>query len=354
MIGAPMERILVVKLRQMGDTVILTPMLRALRRAHPRARIVVVVPSMWADLLETSPHIDRLIGYRGGSFYGTLALIRELRQERFDLGINPHASSRSAWILFLSAVTQRVVDNRSGRALFSTVNVPHPPRGRAAVERDLDCIRSLGLESDGSNIELFLTTEDRAVARRFLEERGLVDGALRVAIAPGASAPAKQWSAARFASVADILAQDAGVHVLLVGAPEETELLNEVESRMAARPTTVQISQLRHLAAILERCSLFLGNDSGPKHLAVGVGTPTLSIFGPEDAVEWHPYEAEEGHVAIIKDVDCREGGCGKRVCDDHRCMGLITVDEVVGGARTLLRLKKNRDSLTVRGGALW
>lgn len=337
----PVERILLMKLRRMGDTLILTPTLRALRESYPDARVVVVVPSEWVELLETNPHLDRIIGYRSGSPVSFVSLIRQLRRQRFDLGINPHANLRSASILLLSGVPERVVDNRSGRSFFSTVPMARPPAGRPAVERDLDCVRALGLKPAESRIELFLERADRDAAEAFLEEQGLCGSVPLLAIAPGASAPAKRWPPERFAAVAGRLMREESVSVLLVGAPGESGLLGQIAAMMEVRPVFVQVERLRLLAAILERCSLFLGNDSGPKHLAVALGVPTLTLFGPEDAREWHPYADKEGHIAIMRDVDCRNGGCGKRVCDDHRCMTLIGIEEVLASARELLVLRR-------------
>jgi ADP-heptose:LPS heptosyltransferase len=323
------RRILVVKLRRIGDLVLATPTLRILKQLYPHARVTLVTTWPAAQLFQRSEMVDRVVPFRGRSWSELVGIARGLRSERPDLAVNLHASWKSALLTKLSGAPRRVVHNHSGVDYFGTIPLRAHKVRKSHIERDLDCVRSLGWNGATPVPYIDLRPDEVGQGEEILEGAGVRGDRPRVLVAPGASAPSKRWPGERFLLVAERLAERGYEPVILVDPQDQSTPGN-------GRWPRIELANLRLLGAAISRCTLCIGNDSGVAHIAVAVGTATLTLFGPEHTREWHPYSGRD-HVAIMKPVECRGWGCGKRDCADHRCMELISVDEVVDKAVKIL-----------------
>ncbi len=342
---------------------LMTAALTELKRAWPTAEIHVAVTSAWAPLLENHPAISKIWKYerfedRGARAKSVMRLALRLRRERFDCVANFHASPSSAMISFATGAPLRSIHfhGLTDRNRYSTVVIAGKGVVKPVIERDLDTVRALSSAIQipaGALPRIYMTDRERTAARARFEKTDLKAPLMMLAL--GASRPSKAWPLERYAALAVDWAQKNG-SVLAVAGPAEKEelesflasvdllLAQKVSSEKERLRIRAQISgardlALRDLAAMLADASVFVGNDSGPKHMAVAVGCPTVTIFGPEDPFEWHPYDREEHPILYIESLACRKDAapgmppwCGVHLCveEKHRCMKMIEVETVL------------------------
>ena len=220
------------------------------------------------------------------------------------------------------------------------------PHDQPEVLRNLGLAALLGCPDCGTALEFPLLSEDHAEADALLEPFA-GDGRPLIGIHAGARPPARRWPPARFAAVADNLARRHDAHIILIGGPGEEETVTAVAERMSARALNLAgRTSLGGLAALLARLSLFIGNDSGPAHLAEAVGAPTVRLFGPADVDRWAPRDRTR-HVVVRHPVACSP--CEYWECPiDHRCLRRIAPADVTRAADGLLTPTKRGPS----GGA--
>ena len=331
---SPKERILALAPNWLGDVAMASPALRALRRRFPDAELAVAGRSAACQLLEGLAWIDRLIPLP--SRPGSAAMLRLARvlapHARTAAIIFPH-SFRAALLAWLAGAPRRSGYAVGARSFLLTDRVaPHREDGRLtpvymALEY-LGLTTALGCEDDGKGLELHADPEHVAAVRTYLRRRGPIVG-----IAPGAAfGPSKQWPAQRYAAVADALTERVGAQCVLMTGPGEQDTRQAVLS--AARHPLIECHggepSIARLKATISQVDLLIGNDSGPRHVAIAFKKPVVCIMGPTSprytASPW-----ERGEVLRV-DVDC--GPCQQPVCTtDHRCMTRIAPEMVVDAA---------------------
>jgi len=321
-----------------GDVVMCTPALRALRRRFPEERITVAGPGSGCELVHGLPYVDELFPLPQRSAFPKLVeLGRRLHASARDLAVVFPHSFRAALLARLTGARRRVGQRGNGRSwLFTDVVRPHREHGRVVpvymASEYLHVVAALGCEDDRGGLEL---RADPACVAQVTERLGGA-GPL-VGIAPGAAfGPSKRWPADRYAAVVDRLVEEIGARCVLLTGPGEEDTRKAVVD--AARTEVVVCDRGRPtiatLKATISQLDLLICNDSGPRHVAVAFGVPTVCIMGPTSPrYSAGPYE--RGRVLRV-DVDC--GPCQKPVCTtDHRCMTRITPEQVVDAARALL-----------------
>ncbi len=297
--------ILVLKPCCLGDVLMATPAVAALRRHYPRAHLAFAVGRHARRMVEGNPHIDEIVdcGRVGDGSPPSpreyLALARALRARRFDLCFVLDRGPLLTLLPWLAGVPHRVGLDSGGRGFSLTIKV-RPQPDRHEVEVYLDILREVGINPGLPGLEFYPTAEERAWATNALPRQ---PGARWVALHaaggdnPGMSLHAKRWWPERFAALGDLLLAR-GARLVLVGSPAEQpvsalvlSLLATPEDREPGKvlDLTGQTS-IGSLAALLERCQLYVGNDAGPTHLAAAMGTPAIAIFGPSDSTLYAPY----------------------------------------------------------------
>jgi ADP-heptose:LPS heptosyltransferase len=288
---AAVRRILVIKLRAMGDTLLATPTLSALRLNFPESHLTTLVTPLGASVLETNPDLNEVMvcdKSRMGGF-ALWRLLARLRHERFDLAIALHATWRTAWMAFCTGAKYRVVNNHSGKNYFATVPIHAKKEAKSSIERDLDAVRALGLPAATGPLVLPLTPEDHAAAMRFCSAHALDQARLFFVLAPFSGKPEKTWPQEKVIRFLD-LAQRA------LPAARWALLAGPAEAKLEARGMGVPVftSTIRAAGALMARSAGVITADSGPKHVAVAVGARTLTFWTIEPEAEWHPYPKDE------------------------------------------------------------
>jgi len=326
--------ILIVKPSSLGDIIHALPTVRILRRAYPQARIAWLINDNFAPILDDCPIIDRAIPFarrRLGSISSLPEAIRfahSLRGEHFDWTVDLQCLLRSALISKLSGARRRtgLADGREGSTFFYNEIVKLPPPPTHAVDRYLMLPRQLGLEVDRVEFPL----AGAPVAQR--EKLILVN--------PGARWATKRWPADRFAALLDALAVRWPDHRLtLLGSADERPLAESIAARAKTKPDILAgRTTLPELTALMRRARLMISNDTGPLHLAVAVGTPTVSMFGPTDPRRTGPYPPDSANnIVLTAKPDCAP--CFKAACrhtPELECMTHISVDQVLAAAEKL------------------
>jgi ADP-heptose:LPS heptosyltransferase len=305
------ERILCIKLRGIGDTVLSLPAVHALRRGFPSARLACLVPAAAVEVLSCDPAVSEVIPYQRDwfrSFRHHLAVYEGLQRRRFDLAVCLHASFRTALIGWMSGARWRVVRNHSGRDWFSNVACLVPKEPKSIIERDMDALRALGIEAPAGPPVMALAPWAEAEAASLARALGL-DGRRALALLPGGAVPERRWPQERFLGLARILAAH-GYRPLLVAPPDQSLHLP------ASFPKAVKaarIPSLQVLGALFRRLGAAIGNNSGGRHVAAACGARTMTLFHWERLREWHPYRNEDGHWALqpasgrIEDLSLQE-----------------------------------------------
>ncbi|MBR5998290.1 MAG: lipopolysaccharide heptosyltransferase II [Deltaproteobacteria bacterium] len=338
LIEVPVKKIMVRSANWIGDAVMTTPAMMAVRRAFPEAEIVVVANPVVAELLRGHPACDRLLPFDKRTAHrglgGLARFCRNLREERFDLAILFQNAFEAALMACAGGIPLRLGYRGDARGLLLTHALKRPERQEHVhqVWYYLRLLERFGVPV-AAEPELLLacTAEELAWSAAKLGEGQWL------AINPGAAyGEAKRWFPERFAEVADCLADEFGFKVLLTGGAKEREIGREIAAVMRHEPLNlIGRTSIREMMALLARCALMITNDSGPMHVAAALRTPVVAVFGSTDHLATSPWAQ---HAKVVRhDLACSP--CLKRVCPtgDFRCMKEITAEDVLEGARELL-----------------
>jgi lipopolysaccharide heptosyltransferase II len=337
------KRILVRGTNWIGDAVLTTPALMAIRKGFPKAKNVLLVKPAIAELLHHHPAVDEIVLYRDpgphAGLGGKLTLARLLRHGRYDLAILLQNAFEAAAITALAGIPNRYGYATDGRSLLLTHRVPLIPkiRRRHQLHYYLELLRPLGIPVEPEPPMLRTTPGEDAEAIEHLRACGVDPKKVLIGLNPGSIyGTAKRWLPERFAAVADRVAAEHGGVVLIFGGRGEEELGAAIAGMMTA-PTLVLSGRttMRRLMALIKPCRLFITNDTGPMHIATAFGVPTVAIFGPTDPATTSPVGSR--HELVRHPVDCSP--CLLRECPiDHRCMQGISVEMVHTAAMRQLR----------------
>ncbi len=336
------EKVLVRATNWVGDLVMSTPALAAIRKNYPDAEITVIVRPPLQELLEGSPWADSFIPYDRKAYSGATGaarLGRELRKYKFDRAILLQNAFEAAFIAFLAKIPVRMGYRTDGRGLLLTdgVKVSEETKKKHQIYYYLDMLAGLGLKADKSSPRLYLTDKDKEFSRAVLKENGIGPKDLIVGINPGAQyGAAKKWFPERFAEVADRLAKQYGTQTIIFGGPGDTGSAGAVEAAMKERAVNLAgKTGIRGLMALTKRCSLFVTNDTGPMHVSAALGVPTLAVFGSTNHIATGPFG--DGHRIVRDPVNCAP--CLKRKCPlkHYKCMENVSAERVLKAAGEML-----------------
>jgi ADP-heptose:LPS heptosyltransferase len=287
LVNRQLERILIVRQdERLGNLILLTPFLEALRRHLPRAYLVALVSSRFASVLHGNPDVDAIIPFEKRMFlrhpFHFTVFIRKLRRKTFDLAIDcgpvDDLSLNNALMTYLSGAPVRLGYLREQSHLFLNLLVPRTGEARSEIDYHLDLLRfSFGGPHTG-RLKVCLSPQEREKVTLRQRDWGLKEGDLLVGIHVGGRSQ-KRWPAERFAQLAQRLIHDRGAKVVLFWGPGEHRMIRQFENRPRRGLFIAPPLEIRELAGHLQRCTVFISGDTGPMHLAQAVGTPTIAIF---------------------------------------------------------------------------
>lgn len=335
------ERVLVVRLRSIGDTVLATPSLRALRRFLPAARIDVLLEDWVAPVLDGCTEVDNVLTVERGSTTARARLIRQLRATAYDVAYNLHGGTTATLLMRLAGVRQRVgYASYQYSRLLNHAAPPAPLLWRQekthSVEQQLALVGWTGVPvSDRPATRLTVTEEARRSVDERLAARGINERIPVALVHPAAAFESKRWAVAGFARVVEHL--DArGFRVVAIAAEHEATLLNALQTECAAR-LDVLTNTLPEVIAIAARSEIFVGNDSGVAHIAAAMSTPAVVVFGSSNAAHWRPWTAAPSEV-VREEMACAP--CPGYTCtefEEPECIRRVSVERVIAAIERVL-----------------
>jgi len=330
------SRLLIIKLRAIGDVLLSTIVTRNLREFFPKSEIHFLTERLSVDVLRGNPFVDTIVVYDRETMTGA-DLIRQVRRNGYDLVFDLFGNPRSALVTYLSGARYRVGFRFRARAY--AYNIVVPPRGGAVhnTQFNLDALEAVGVPIVDRNIYFTPSAEAERAAEGYFSQN-LHASPFVVGINTGGGWYTKRWGLDRYALLADRLAELYGATILLTWGPGQLPEAREVASLMKHAPLIPPTTSLSELGALLKRCTVLISNDSGPMHMAAAVGTPVLGIYGPTNPALQGPFGPRNLTVRN-EGLDCL--GCNLTTCPiSHPCMQDLPVERVLAGVELLL--KKN------------
>lgn len=333
-------KILIVKLSAIGDVIHTLPALNALRAHFPEARITWLVEEAASAIIESHGAVDRvLISKREQWIKGLLGpsrlqsvkeafrFVRELRDTTYDLVIDFQGLMKSAVMVGLCRADRKIGYDRTREFSYLVLHERIPPyhMDRHAILRYLNLVTHLGVDTRQIAFNLPFGPKEKSHVRTMLNQRGW-DGECVVAVNAMAKWKTKLWALESFARLANMLIEALGCFVVFTGSKADKKEISRITSNTRAECVGLSgQTNLKDLAALFEMAKCVVSIDTGPMHLAAGVGTPVVALFGP--TAPWRTGPFGEGHQVLRAGVSCSP--CFKKRCDSVDCMRDITVEQV-------------------------
>lgn len=360
--GAPApepSKILLIKLAAVGDLVIASTFFDKLRRRFPHADIQLLVGRSCQRVVENNPVINRLLVADDGAIYkGNVAsqcreffrLVSRLRRERFDMVFVMHRAWAFKLLALFANIPVRV--GLAKRRLFNPLtHTVVPASFRNEREVYLDLLRKINCPVEYDRSHFSLTPAEDEFCADFIRQHAIAEDEVLIAIAPGggdnvkSSMPSRRWPQDRFAQLIQEIQRQRPCRVVLVGGPQDREAVSAIREEC---PESIDATHLTfgEMASIFRRCQVYVGNDSGPLHIASAMGLFTLALFGPTDPKQWASPDATS--TVLFKNVECSP--CYHHGefpdCEHLSCMRAIDVTDAVDAV--LHTLKKALESAPV------
>lgn len=340
------QRILISRTDRIGDVLLSTPVIKALREKFPQAYIAMLVAPYARDIVEGNPYLDEVIIYdkdgKHKSWRRTIKFAGRLKKKKFDFAVILHPSNRLHLITFLAGIPLRLGYNRKLGFLVNLRKVHTKQEGRKhEAEYNLDLLSELGISGNPRDLFMPIRQESENYVEELFRKEGISQADKILAINPGASCPSKIWPLENFARVAEKLASFHNFKILILGGPKEIHLADKVTREIKGKAINLAgKTSVSQLASIFKRCSLFISNDSGPVHIASAIGVPVVSIFGRNqpglNPRRWGPLGKRDKY--LHKDVGCIQ--CLAHNCQkEFACLKAITVEDVLKAAEDILSL---------------
>lgn len=343
------KKILAVRLAYIGDVVMTVPAIKPLSEIYPGARITFLTGSKAVEVFEHNPYVDEIINYDAPWFYRGKAwsllrdyarIVRKIRAEKFDMVIDFRGDFRNIIFLLLpSAASWKVGYDITGGAYVLDEVIPY--RGKThKMQFHIDIIRHLSRHAFTPDVmNLYPSVQERNNVQRQLERLGVEANDFLVGIHPGGRAILKSWDAGSYGELAGRLIDQYNARILITGGPDEVELGNRVCGLVKDKKAVnlCGMVTLRELQVVMKLLKLFVTNDTAVLHIASGVDTPTVAIFGPSEVWDTGPLSSR--YRVVVQDVDCREA-CDTYRCQNknyHECLASITPDQVYEACTQLL-----------------
>jgi heptosyltransferase-2 len=336
------KRILIMRLGAIGDVLLATPVIRALRGRFPESRIDFLTKEAYIGLLKAHPGLTGVIGFPpDAGLRGLRDTVRLIRGRRYDAVVDLQNNIRSRLFVFFSGsrITRTVRLGRFRRFLLVRLRMDRYHETVPVPVKYLLTVRDLGAEDDGKGLDLAVDAAVRKSVRALLERTGIGSKTRIVALAPGAGRSTKRWPAERFAEAGRSFA-DRRYRIVILGGPKDADVCSAVKAGTGRSAVSFCASaSLAETAALLERSALLVTNDTGVMHMASALDIPTVAVFGPTTRhFGFFPFRSAA--VVLERDLPCRPCSFhGTERCPEvhFNCMRTISSDDAVSAAERLL-----------------
>jgi len=328
----PVKKILLIRTCGLGDTILMWPAVNAVRKSVPRARIDIMGHRDRCELLAGQGGADQALEVEGSGLHYLFQMGSEPPP-----GVRRRFGSYDLIVVFAAPGDYALAENLSACGAREVhAFLPFPPEGERthAADHLLDCLVGVGLAERGATVLLPISEQEKKAGRERLREIGIADGRT-VILAPGSGSLEKNWSPKRFAQLADGLSK-LDLQPVLMEGPADRDAVASVKDRLENQIPLLAGDSPAGLKGVLARAALFVGNDSGPTHLAAALGVPSVAVFGPTDP---EVYKPRGPRVAIVRrEVDCSPCTEDERhACNDRICLDAVRIEDVMRACREML-----------------
>lgn len=348
------QKILIVLIAGIGDLVLASRSIRAIRNGFPDAELHLITSTDASPIANNYPYVDKVFAFpirelrKDKSYiYDILKVLRVLRKERYSYTVNLHSigSLRGAvkmGLFFLCLRSEiRIGHDHKGFGLFINKKIPNETfSNRHSSDAMLDIAVYMGGNPDTKGIEIFFIEKCKKKWRHIFLTQDKKNTLRIIGINPGGDSYNRRWNPDHFAILADWLVEKFSSQVILLGGPGEEDISRKIESRTKNRLINLGGKlTLDELAHIISRLTLFVTNDSGPMHIAAAVKTPVVALFGSGNPVLTRPYTSKEMYRIVQKNTKCM--ACKNKKFTRHTCLESITPEEVFEECKKILQAKK-------------
>jgi lipopolysaccharide heptosyltransferase II len=330
------KKILVVKLSALGDVVLISPSVKAIREKFPFASLSILTSPRYKQLCKNCPDIDRIYTYdKDQSLFSFVQAAWRLRRGRFDIAVDFQNTFRTHLLLFLAGIKRSIGYKRHMGHLLLTDSITAESKPLDPVSHQFKLLNLLGIELRDPRIEFWTSEDDKRAVENFLKRHQAANGDRLVALSPGGSPRwmTKRWPKERFVELAGELSEKCGTKIVLVGGDDNSDLKAYFKEHLhVPYIDAIGETSITQLGELIRKCALLITGDSAPLHIAAGCAVPFVALFGPTDPRRHLP---DGRGIVISKNVSCSP--CGRNTCEMFLCMDEITVSDVLTAARQLL-----------------
>ncbi len=342
------NRILIVRTDRIGDVILSTPVIKALRSAFPESYISMMVRPYTKDIVEGNPYLNEVIVYdkdkKEKSWLSSVKFAFMLRKKKFDLAVILHPINRVNIMTFIAGIPQRVGYNRKfGFLLTKKILYAKHLGQRHELEYTLDVLRTIGIEPKDKSPFVPIRAESEKYIDDLLQKNKVSTYDKIIAIHPGASCASRIWPQDKYAKLADCLIDKYNAKIIIISDEGQKDITDKVLQNVRNSQGVIDFTgktSISQLTSFLRRARLLISNDSGPVHLATAVGTPVIAIFGRKEPgvapLRWKPVGQRDKFLQ--KDVGCRV--CLAHNCKNgFNCLKAIMVEDVLSCVDEILNL---------------
>jgi ADP-heptose:LPS heptosyltransferase len=329
------QRVLLINSTALGDLLFSTPAIRALKETYPHWRLDLLVKPSYAALLQYNPHLERLIPFPGRS-WRLWELTGELKRSHYDLVIILHGNDPEATLVAWSTGSPYIAGSAYSPLSFAySAKVERKDPLQHAIERRLDFVRLLGADTPDKRMQLFLPSSELIRAEVLALRHFGSSPSLLVAFHPFGSGRYKWWPLESYAALGNHLHETYGASILIISGPGDRQEAESLAAKLAGPSLVTGGRPLLEVAAFLKHCRLFVGNDSGPLHMALALGVPGIALLGADHPRRIGPHAVAWGTFLYRKEGICPQEHCLNQKCPDNKCLQAIRLGEVVDLIRT-------------------
>ncbi len=309
------KRILIVRNDNIGDVVLTTPAIEALRKCYPDAYIAILVAEHAREAIEGNPYLDKIYSYQKAkhsmdnkfvSWWRQYKVIREIRRDRFDLaiGIRSIFSPSQGWLVFASGAPTRLghyPKKKKYLSFYYNIYADDTPDKTHEVIRSLNVLKKINVDIGKKELFFFVPEEEKEKVGEFIRRNGLKNGKKLICLhISGRIQEGRWWDPGNYISLTNSLMERPDIDLILNWHPKEATLGKEILSKVKNRPIVFESKGIKSFAAFLGECDILITLQGGAMHIASSLKTPTIAIFDKADPDVWHPW-GEEGHIVLKK-----------------------------------------------------
>ena len=339
---ASIKRIVCIEFLYIGDLIVTTPAIRALKETFPQAEITFVLPTGMGLILEKNPNVKHVIELDKKQLTkkGINQLSKSLRSMQFDVGVLFYPGNKLiSGLLKKSKIPIRVGCSKTGfsegKGKYLTHKVRPTKEFKHFVDENLDVVRLLNAETNNKSLELYTNAE----LKNFFSRNSIKSGTFVIVVHPGPRNPTHKWLNLRFSAVIDALIEKYDAKIILTGTKHDADDIQEIEDTTKHDVISAVSFSLNEFFTIIKRANLVVSVDTGAMHVAAAFGSPVVALFGAGDPKVWRPYN-EKVRVLFKPQVcttchryHCRFSGSNKQIC-----MKMITVEDVLDACDQLVK----------------